>query len=294
MTLRCSARALFIASFFIATGISRAQQPYLRASAAWSFPFLTQTVAGDGTLYAGSIHSLQGTAGAETKTYELKGASFGAGGAVTLAAGIGLTEHAGIELAACIGVFNRHFTYTAIDADEYGDVTKRTVDASAERPIILLPAVCFRAGSEHRIVPYLRAGPALPLATARVINITEEYRTRSPFRDYTITAQWIESSRFSVGMHAALGASVRLSERTSLFTECSATALQVYIRKRSYTSFFLNSEDVMNSLAESERTIWYEKNFTDNGPTPTGARARPAYAIPFSTLGIAAGLRVGW
>lgn len=293
MILRCPVCALFLALLLTAAQGVRAQQPYLRASAGWNFPFLTQTVAGDGTLYAGNLHTLQGTAGAEIKTYELKGASFGAGGAVTLAAGIGLTEHASIELAASFGILNRHFTYTATEADEYGDVTTRTVDATAERPVILMPAVCFR-GSGARLMPYLRAGPALPLATARVIDATEEHRTRSSFRNYTLAAQWIESSRFAVGVHATLGASLRLWDRTSLFAEGSATALQVYIRKRTYTALFLNAEDVMNHLADSERTVWYEKNFVDAGSTPTGTTVRPAYAIPFSTLGIAAGLRVGW
>jgi hypothetical protein len=127
-----------------------------------------------------------------------------------------------------------------------------------------------------------------------VVNLTEEYRSPASFNNYTISAQAIESSRFSVGLAATVGVSVPLWERTSVFAECNATALQVYTRKRTYTSFFYNSEDITDAIPESVRTTWYEMDYVDNGATPTGTTVRPAYSIPFSALGISAGISVGW
>lgn len=284
-----------IAAFLVLSVFNaRGQQPYLRAGAGWFIPFLTQTVTGDGALYAGSITAQQAPAGATATQYILQRASFGAGGSAQLAAGMFINGHVGLEIGAHIGIFNRVFTYTATDADEFGNSLIRTVEAGAERPIVLHPALVLRSGVTGRIQSYLRGGPALPLHTARVVNITETLRTPTTFRDYTITAQAIESSRFSVGLATAVGVSVPLWAHTAFFAECSATALQVYIRERTYTSFFYNGEDRTADIPESERTTWYEMDFTDNGPTPTGSTVRPAYSVPYSAVGLVAGVSIGW
>lgn len=215
-----------------------------------------------------------------------------------LAGGIFLTDHIGVEMAAHIGFLNRPLSYTAMDTDPQGSTRTRTIEARAERPIILCPALVLRAGGSRaggkRAEPYARIGPALPLHTARVVDISEQYKSSASFNNYTITAQAIEQSRFSVGLSAALGVSIPLWPRAALFAECNATALQVYIRKRTYTSYFFNSEDVTDAIPESLRTTWYETNYTDPGPSATGNSVRPAYAVPFSSLGIIAGLSVGW
>lgn len=288
MKFFCSVLFLLVCSAY-----GRAQQPYLRGGIGWAVPFLSQTVTGDGALYAGAITTQQAPAGANATQYSLQRASFGAGGSATVAAGTFLTEHLGIELAAHIGLFNRVFTYTATDADEFGASLTRTVETGAERPIVLCPSLVLRTGGDG-IKPYGRVGPVLPLHTARVVDITEEFRTPASFRNYTITAQAIESSRFSVGIAAAIGVSVPLWAHTSFFAECSATALQLYIRKRAYTSFFYNAEDLTDAIPESQRTTWYEMNYTDNGATPTGNTVRPAYSVPYSALGVVAGVSLGW
>lgn len=269
------------------------QQYYVRVGGGWNFPFLAQTIAGDGTLYSGTFFLTQNTVGARRSQFALQRASFGAGGVFNLAGGINLSEHAAIELGAQIGFLNPEYVYNSEESDMYGGESYYTVEVHAERPVNLCPALVLHSNG-RRFNAYLRAGPVLPVNTKRTLNITEQYNSSSSFGSYHVRAKMLEESKPAIGAGAALGTSFSVQPHLSIFVECNITALQMYIRQRTYTGFTYNGQDILDAIPDVERTILYEEDGEDRGPTATTSPVRPTYPVPYSALGIVAGLSVGW
>ena len=256
-----------------------AQGFYFRAGIGYAFPQAGQTLDGTSQPYNGTLND-------STLQYKLKNTSFSAGLGSFIGFGYMFSEHVGIQLDGNIGFSTRQYTYTESNYNYLGVPSRVSVVQQAKTPFILIPSLVVHSGGDP-LDAYCRFGLALPVST----NISEDQVVvnnpgTGALTQYDFTLK-IKNS-FSLGFSAAAGVRYKISDKVCVWGEMSLLSLAVFIKQSDVVGFSYNGQPQSLSAIIGSLTTKYSKNIVAD----TSNTARPAYAQPFSNLGIHAGISV--
>lgn len=189
---------------------------------------------------------------------EVKG-SGGAGFNTSLAAGYKFSEYLGIELT---GVYSPGKEYKATTL--YQEVTDGNVMLEADqsryfrvRSFILSPALILTAPSDN-FKPYASVGIVFNKS-----KVSYETVHKSNYPDETPSAIINEeyTGGTSLGLRAALGMDIRLSDHLFLFCEIVMNNLNYYPKEKEIVKYMINSEDQLPRLTTRQRVTTFVKDY---------------------------------
>lgn len=257
---------------------SNAQGLYFRAGLGYDLPHNGQTVDNYGNPYNGSV-----TISGGSYTYSLKNASFASGAYGDLAIGYTITRNIGIELDGTFGLANKKYTGKTNGLVSGGVTYNESSEQYAKIPIILMPSVVLQSGGRD-VNLYMRAGLALPLSTKTIKKDTYINEPGSGAQEVEVDS-WKTSHKFSFGFAGALGIQCKISDNINFWGEVRMLSLSIYPDKSTLTDLTVNGTSYISRVSSSYKTTTYKNNITTNS-----GYQQPSYAIPFSSIGIHAGI----
>lgn len=267
---------------------------YLRAGIGYSFAHAGQTEiltgSGDGFRFNSSTTASNGTIGSFS-TSEVKGGSFGAGGSIAIAGGYMLTRHIGIELGVNALVLPRRYEATEKGSGG-GSFYDLTMTTKAELPVYIIPAIVLTtAGADVNV--YSRFGAVLPARDK--LSIKMEYNETTATGGGTTTAEYDLTNYFRVGIQAALGLTVPVKKNIGFWAEAVAISRNTYAKRLEMTAYSVDGVNRLQTFSINEKVTEFEFE-TTSGTTnnnPNNPRKAFTSSVPYSSIGIQAGLKFG-
>ena len=117
----------------------------------------------------------------------------------------------------------------------------------------------------------------------------DQISTQLPITDSSITEDdsWVRKGRFSIGISAAAGIQLTISDNLKFFAEATMMSLSVYTKQQNLSDVSLNGQGgYISQVPTSQRTVNYSMNFN---AVNQDFYNQPAYSQPFSNLGLNVG-----
>ncbi len=271
-------KIICLAFAFSALAYSASAQFYISGGLGYAFPQAGQTVDGTGQPYNGTSNN-----GANTETFNIKGASFSAGLQGAIGIGYMFSEHVGVQLDMNVGLSTKKYTFSQDSVEIGGVLNNYSVVQQAKSPVFLIPSLVLQTGDENKVNLYSRFGIVLPMKTTITQDQVEVNLpgTGTPEAlDFTVQIK----NSFALGFSAAVGVKYKVSDRLSIFGEASLLSMSVYVKEADLTSFSYNGQNQSLSYVSGPQTIKYSKN------TAVDSADQVTYAQPFSNIGIKVGV----
>lgn len=247
-------------SFF---GLVQAQT--FKFSVGYGVPWISQQIGTNST--TANSTTLDPLTGAEiprttNSTKTVKG-SYGAGWNVSGAFGYKLSEHLGLELGISY-LAGKSYTTQSFFSDTRLDVLtsySHEVESSKSRAILFTPTLKFMT-QQRKFTPYFLVGPVLGK-----INFHRELE-RSTEESGTVVTEF-RNTKFTgglaIGLRGAVGVSVILNKKVSLFSEIVFTGMNYYPKESEIKRYIVNGEDKLSTLTGNVRkTIYVDKVESDS------------------------------
>jgi hypothetical protein len=271
-------------------------QFYLRAGFGDAFPQAGQTMDGAASLYDGSIMPYSGSRNytATTVNYNIKNASFSSGLNTVLGLGYMFNDHIGVQLDGSLGLSTNKYTFNDRNTTIYYSSgttsvpvpSNVTVTQRANNSVIFMPSLVLQTGGNPWNI-YSRFGLALPLNSKinQDIIISNAPGTGTlTVDDYTFQVK----SGFSLGFSAAAGVHYKVNDVFSVWGEVSLLSLSLEVKESDFKNFAENGVTYPVSSVGFPLVVKYSKNATLDSTGTT----QPAYAQPYSNIGINVGISV--
>ena len=265
--------------------------PYIRVGVGYAFPHAGNTQStlynpilssanpsGGGLQFVGDI-----TSGGGVTSYEYKKASLGSGFTGTIAGGYWFTKNIGLELGVNIGIAPKK--YESLITNSAG--TYKSVDY-AKTPVYMMPAVLLRAEVE-KVFVYSRIGVAVNVAGKAKNEVT----VTNPASQTVVVTEY--SFRTGIGLQGALGLSFPVAKKVSIFVEANGLFISQYLKKGDVVELTSNGIDQLSKQPTAYKEFEYEFDYEQVAGTPRlyEPTKAPSMAVPFSNIGISAGLVFG-
>ncbi|MDR3681515.1 MAG: outer membrane beta-barrel protein [Flavipsychrobacter sp.] len=273
---------LFIAGFSLLALGAHAQQFFVKGGLGYSAPQAGQSIDGTGTPYNGSATN-NATGGGITYNYK-SGASFSAGFSGTFGGGYMFNDHVGLELDVTAGLAPHHYTGNVnnqvIDSVTYNI----SIEQYAKTFWLLAPQIVVQTGGTLWNL-YGRGGVVLPL---NVHLMQEQSFTNLPGNGAveTIVNSYDNTTSFSLGLTAAIGVQYNLTDNVCLWGELNMLSMSMNLKQGTLTSETYAGQSV--PLSGQNTSYPYSKNY--NSALAQNSTTTPSYSIPFSNIGIHAGI----
>ncbi len=277
----------FLIAATLLSGQAMAQGFYFNAGLGYAMPFAGQTTYNTPTPYNGNTNGYSGTSKntSYSQAFSLNSASFATGMKGGLGIGYLFSEHVGLQLDASFSLSNIAYTYADKNVGFYnangtklmGDLT---TTQTANSPFFLMPSLLIQSGGE-KLNLYTRMGVALPISSRITLSqdLNIPVSSGSPEHDiYT----WEIKSSFSLGLTGALGVKYKINDRLSAWGELSMLSMSLYTKEMNLTGITANGVRYSPSAYSGVKTITFSKTTT----VDTNFNTSPAYAQPFSNVGI--------
>ncbi len=240
------------------TAAAFAQGPYLKLGAGYQFGM-------------GGSNEFQRTSSMQERVK----VSYGKG--VVGNAGIGymFNENLGAELG--IGYLASAKTNTK---SVYGNLVESKEFYS--RMLLLQPSFIISAGREG-LNPYGKFG--LVAAKGKVINIYELNHNGTLQTEEEFSGGW------GLGLQAALGLEIDITDQLGFFTEVSMSNLSYAPDKRVYTKYSFNGNDLVSNLNTRTRETVYLDEYDEDVKGDNQPRQALKRNLPFSSVGVNLGLK---
>lgn len=277
-------------SFF---GLAQAQT--FKFSVGYGVPWISQQIGTNST--TANSTTLDPLTGAEiprttNSTKTVKG-SYGAGWNVSGAFGYKLSEHLGLELGISY-LAGKAYTTQSFFSDTRLDVLtsySHEVESSKSRAILFTPTLKFMT-QQRKFTPYFLAGPVLGK-----INFHRELE-RSTEESGTIVTEF-RNTKFTgglaIGFRGAVGVSVILNKKVSIFSEIVFTGMNYYPKESEIKRYIVNGEDKLSTLTGNVRkTIYVDKVESDSqASNPENSPGRSVrFPLSMSSLSANVGILV--
>lgn len=280
----------FAVSFSFAYSIE-AQETYVRAGLGYAFPQAGQSMDGTSTPYSGSMTNSSTTASNNQITYNIKKASYAAGLHAFLAGGYMFNKNVGLDVSLDIGVAPKKYALADnnISVPIGGGSTLNEnllIKQYVKTPVLFTPALLMQTGGKILNL-YTRTGLVIPLHT-KVIqdqifqNVPGTGATETD--DYTFEIK----NTFTLGISAAIGMQYRLSDKMLLWGEMNGLSMSLFTKQGTLTKFTVNGVNYTSAVPDSNKYVYYSQNFQGQ---QSDYYHQPAYAQPFSNIGIAIGMK---
>lgn len=279
--------SLFALSAIAQTGKkSTASGGYVRVGVGYAFPHAGNTVS---TLYDpfAADFNLNGniTQGAGYTTYDLEKVSIGSGLKAMVAGGYWFNKNIGIELGVNIGVAPKKFE-SVISALSFGN---SEVINYAKTPIYIMPALMLRA-EVSKIYIYNRLGIAVNVAGKGITEstVTAGSSIQVANMEYTF--------RTGIGFQGALGVQIPVADKVSIFAEANGLFINQYLKEAELVERTDNGADVLSKYPTAAKQFEFELDYnqTLSAIRPYEPTKAPSMAVPFSNIGLSAGIMIGF
>jgi len=282
----------FVLSGMVTLGF--AQEFYFRAGLGYAFPATAQSTYDTPIPYYEYQSAYNGTRTINangTQTYNIKTASLSAGVQSVIGLGYMFTENIGVQLDAGIGISNTTYTFNDNNIPlNVGGSTPVPYNISttqhANSPVFMMPSLVLQTSGD-KIKAYSRFGFALPLNT----KVTQDQVFTNGAGTGALTVDdftWQIKSGFSLGYTAAAGIKYKISDKVSLWAELSLLSVSVYTKEQDLKSWVEDGQSVPLSNYTTAQTIKFSKTATIDSTYSQF----PAYAQPFSNMGINVGINI--
>jgi hypothetical protein len=264
--------------------MGNAQGFYVRAGIGYAIPQAGQTMDGTAAPYSGSSNNTLVDTALYT-SYNLKKISFSSGLHGAVAGGYMFNKHIGIDLAVDFGLSMSKYSYNDYNVPDNGTNYNVETVQQAQNPVVIIPSLVVQSGGE-KVNLYMRGGLVLPIRTTVSY---DQISTPLPITDSSVTEDdsWVRKGKFSIGISAAAGVQVSISDNLKFYCEASMMSLSIYTKEQDLNDVYLNGQGgYITQVPTNQRTVKYSMNF--NSVTQDFYN-QPAYSQPFSNLGISVG-----
>jgi opacity protein-like surface antigen len=188
-----------------------------------------------------------------------------------IALGVMVTDNIGIELGAAyfLGAERQLVTQSGPEATNAFAQTQQ---------LRITPALLLTTGSEGP-APYLRLGALLP--------VTGKTSLRQESGNTVSEAEFV--GRFSVGLDAALGVSIPLSDQLSVFAELNFISLNILRRSSEVVRYEVGGQDFLDQLPDTQRNVEYVDEVDLATPVPG---EQLTTSSPYSSSGLNLGVKI--
>jgi opacity protein-like surface antigen len=259
-------------------------QFYIKGGVGYAFPQAGQTVDGSGTPYSAEANIIQTTA-KEHSDFKLKKVSFSAGGNAVIGAGFMFTKNLGVELNAEIGLMSKKYTTKLSETFNNPEFANIEIKQYAKMPIMLSPSLILQTAGDKMNL-YTRWGLALPLSTKIIGEETDVYDNGGGTETDKYGSEM--TSKFNVGFSGAAGLKYKLSKKLSVWGEFNLLSLSVYVQKQQLKKFEVDGVDKLYLVNPKDQVINFKSE--ENTDDPANSNTQLTYSLPFSHVGINAGI----
>lgn len=253
-------------------------------------PFYMRVGFGYGFAMSGGMGDDNGTivSVANEDVFNIQPYSYGAGVSGTLALGYNINKNLGVEMIATSSLAGKKYTYTSVYEYISGSTTytEKKEATSNGNTLLLHPSVVVQTGGTKTNI-YARMGVVVPVVNSLMYDITYSESMNSNIEktteEYTM--------HFSLGASGAVGASFNLSNNLRIYSEIGMISYSPYLASGSRTSYSRNGDDLLKYLSIKDREIEFKKTGKIvSSPDPDKPTTSPSRSIPFSNIGINAGI----
>ena len=213
----------------------------------------------------------------------LPSAGSGWGGSATL--GFQFVEHCAFE----IGVGFRRGLRSTYSNDNPADGVFQELSLSAD-VLRFTPALVF-SSKVARWRPYARVGPMLAFA---YMDWREDKQLRfAGGAQYKTTTEVDLNGPLLLGLHGAVGTTMRVDESLSFFVEVAYTGVAAAVAKAKITRYEVDGQDKLGTLARNEKDFVFvdqpsaSKTYSNDSPREVVSKR-----FRLSSIGMRVGLRV--
>ncbi len=236
----------------------------------------------------GSYNSNTADPNNSSENFNLKKGSMTQGVRGTLAIGLMLTDHIGVEIATDLGLTTQK-QETSLNDNDGQVTTSLNVVQQADLPITVSPSLVLQTGGKINV--YARGGLAIPVKATIVENfdyIEDTYNpaTQQTVRTGTLSIEEEYRMRLTPGFTGAMGVQFKPVKKLTVFAEVNILSMTLYYKESELVSVVQDGVNVMSAISPSQRTTKYEFDGYVNGTE----NVSPTTQIPFSNVGITAGV----
>jgi hypothetical protein len=220
--------------------------------------------------------------------YNVQNASFSAGLHGELGLGYMFNPHIGIELGLDIGFVNTAYTGSHLGDTSGGVTYNYSQKQYAQNPVLLVPGIIIKSGS-GTFNFYARAGLVLPLVTKfiqeqTIANLPGNGAVETDVLTYAVSNKFVPGFRGSVGVEYKLGGN------NYICAELQLLSMSLYPSGETLTAVSVNGVAYpTTSVSTTYQSVTIGNNITIPAGNNSGT-IQPAYAIPFSHMGIHIGM----
>lgn len=272
-------------------GLAQAQS--FKFSVGYGFPWLSQQIGTNSfSTYSATLDLNTGLEVPRvTSTSKTIEGSYGAGLNITGAFGYTLSENIGLELGLSYATGRKYTTvsnYTDIRQEVLKSFTHET-ESSKSKAILFTPMLKFIT-HKRNFTPYFLIGPVLgKINFNRALSrITEENG---------VTVSEVRNTKYkggiAVGLRGAVGVSVVLNGKFSLFSEIMFTGMNYFAKESEIERYTVNGEDKLSLLTENIRKTVYVKEVEIDSDNASDYDKNPGKSIRFPLSMSSVGVNVG-
>lgn len=276
--------SVFLAFLLFAFSVdSHAQQGlYVTGGIGYAIPTAGQSVDGSGNPYSGSVNMFPTSY--SSNAYTVKKASFTAGFNSRLGVGYMFSGHVGVELSGIAILAPKHYAVNEVNVPSPAgsELVDATVKNYAQLPIFMVPAIVYSTGGK-KFSGYARAGLALPLSS----NVErEENNVHQTANESTEYLKEEFKMNFGMGIAGAMGVSYKVADNASIWLEGNFLMLSLYVKSEKVVTHTYDDENsTVPPIAGTVTTFGYSGTYVAQSPS---------YSVPFSNVGISAGIRINF
>ncbi len=216
--------------------------------------------------------------------------SYGAGLNVAGAFGYTLSENIGLELGISYSA-GKEYTISSNYTDTRLDVFKSSTyesETSKGRAVLFTPMLKFIT-HKRNFTPYFLIGPVFGKMNFNRAMV------RSTQENDALTTE-IRNTKYkggiSVGLRGAVGVSVVLNGKFSVFSEIMFTGMNYYPKQSEIVRYTVNGEDRLSALTQNSRKTMYVKSVDNDSGNSSDYQNTPGKAVrsPLSMSSVGANI----
>lgn len=252
---------------------SQQKNLFVSATFMYGFPAAGQVISGWGNAYSGT-QNVTNTHG----TYDFKKASLASGVYGKIGFGYFFGDHVGLGLNVNIGLSNKKYTYTETSTVTNNSYTREYI-RYAKMPVIVTPSLMVRSGGT-KLNLIASGGLALPIAAKTLQEFTFINAKGTEFQKMETR------NSMSLGFSGSVRVMYHVSPHVGLHFGLSGMMLSVSAKETELIEYGVNGMNALPYLSADEKIIKHKEEGSFSGTS----NILPAYDMPFSNVGIDAGV----
>jgi len=245
---------------------------FVKAGLGYNFAAERQQLAISGIAYGDGVST-------KVANSQPRRAAMDAGFQGTIGIGYMFNKYIGVCVNVNAGIANKKYTYETSGtlAQPFGTSFSQT--QQAQLPILVTPSFYFQTSNKEFNL-YSRVGLALPVYQKIKIN------SESSVSGTEYSGSMTMKTDFCPGFNGAVGIDYKINDNFHFWSEVSLVSLTLYTKESTITAYSVNGTDQLSTIPENKRTTQY----TDGQTSASGPNYQAKYTIPFSSIGLFAGI----